>query len=35
MVPTVIMLNSDGTQAARIETALPAEEMDKYIRGLH
>ncbi len=35
MVPTVIMLNSDGTQAARIETTLPAEEMDKYIRGLH
>lgn len=35
MVPTVIMLNSDGTQAARIESAIPAEEMDKYIRGLH
>lgn len=34
MVPTVIMLNSDGTQAARIETALPEEEMDKYIREL-
>lgn len=35
MVPTVIMLNSDGTQAARIESAIPADEMDKYIKGLH
>jgi len=34
MVPTIIMLNSDGTQSARIETALPEEEMDKYIREL-
>lgn len=35
MVPTIIMLNSDGTQSARIESAIPAEEMDIYIRGLH
>ncbi len=35
MVPTLILLNSDGTQSARIESSIPAEEMDKYIRGLH
>ncbi len=35
MVPTLILLNSDGTQVARIESAIPADEMDKYIRGLH
>lgn len=34
MVPTIIMLNSDGTQSARIETALPSEQMDKYIKEL-
>lgn len=34
MVPTVIMLNSDGSQYMRIETAVPAEEMDEYIQGL-
>ncbi len=34
LVPTVIMLNSDGTQARRIEGALPADEMDECIKGL-
>lgn len=34
LVPTVIMLNSDGTQARRIEGAVPAEEMDECIKGL-
>lgn len=34
MVPTVIMLNSDGSQHMRVETAIPAEEMDSYIQGL-
>jgi len=34
MVPTIIMLNSDGSQYMRIETAIPAEQMDNYIQGL-
>lgn len=34
MVPTVIMLNSDGSQYMRVETTIPAEEMDSYIQGL-
>lgn len=34
LVPTVIMLNSDGTQYKRIESAIPKEEMEKYIKGL-
>ena len=34
LVPTVIMLNSDGTQARRIEGAIPAEEMDECVKGL-
>lgn len=35
MVPTIIMINSDGTQASRIETALPKDKMEKYIKELH
>ena len=35
MVPTIIMLNSDGTQASRIESALPKEQMEQYIKELH
>lgn len=34
LVPTVIMLNSDGTQYKRIESAIPKEEMEGYIKGL-
>lgn len=34
LVPTVIMLNSDGTQARRIEGAVSAEEMDDCVKGL-
>ena len=34
MVPTIIMLNSDGSQSSRIETALPKEQMEKYIKEL-
>jgi len=34
LVPTIIMLNSDGTQYKRIESSLPAAEMESYIKGL-
>lgn len=34
LVPTIIMLNSDGTQYKRIESAIPASEMETYIKGL-
>ena len=34
LVPTIIMLNSDGTQYKRIESALPKEQMEQYIKGL-
>lgn len=34
LVPTIIMLNSDGTQFKRIETAIPKDEMEQYIQGL-
>lgn len=34
LVPTIIMLNSDGTQYKRIESSLPKEQMEKYIKGL-
>lgn len=34
LVPTIIMLNSDGTQYKRIESSLPKEEMENYIKGL-
>ncbi len=35
LVPTVVMINSDGTVHKRIENAIPKEEMEKYIKGLH
>jgi thiol-disulfide isomerase/thioredoxin len=35
LVPTVIMINSDGTQSKRIESAIPKAEMEKYLQGLH
>ncbi len=34
LVPTVIMLNSDGTQSVRIEGAKSAEEFEECIKGL-
>ncbi len=34
LVPTIIMLNSDGSQYKRIESSLPKEQMEKYIKGL-
>lgn len=34
LVPTVIMLNSDGQQARRIEGAIPKEELEKYLQEL-
>lgn len=34
LVPTIIMLNSDGTQYKRIESSLPVEQMEQYIKGL-
>ena len=35
LVPTVVMINSDGTLHKRIETSIPTSEMEKYIEGLH
>lgn len=34
LVPTIIMLNSDGTQYKRIESAIPKEQMEAYIEEL-
>lgn len=34
LVPTIIMLNSDGTQYKRIESSLPKEQLEEYIKGL-
>ncbi len=34
LVPTIIMLNSDGTQYKRIESSIPAAELDRDIKGL-
>lgn len=34
LVPTIILLNSDGTQCKRIESALPKAQMEKYIKEL-
>jgi thiol:disulfide interchange protein len=34
LVPTIIMLNSDGTQYMRLETSVPKEKMEEYIKGL-
>lgn len=35
LVPTVIMFNSDGTLHKRIESAIPKEEMEGYIKELN
>ena len=35
LVPTVVMINSDGKVHKRIENSIPKEEMEKYIKGLH
>ena len=34
LVPTVVMINSDGTTAKRIEGAIAKEEYEKCIKGL-
>ncbi len=34
LVPTIIMLNSDGSQCKRIEGAIPKEQMEGYIKEL-
>ena len=34
LVPTVILLNSDGSQCKRIEGAIPKEKMEGYIKEL-
>ncbi len=34
LVPTIIMLNSDGTQYKRIESAIPKEQLEQCIQGL-
>lgn len=34
LVPTVILLNSDGTQYKRIESAIPKEKMEEFLKGL-
>ena len=35
LVPTVVMINSDGTIHKRIENSIPIEQMEEYIKGLH
>lgn len=34
LVPTIIMLNSDGTQYKRIESAIPKGQLEQCIQGL-
>ena len=34
LVPTIIMLNSEGKQVQRIEGAIPKDELEKYLQGL-
>ncbi len=34
LVPTIILLNSQGKQVKRIEGAIPKEQMDNYLKGL-
>lgn len=34
LVPTIIMLNSNGNQVKRIEGAIPKEELIQYMEGL-
>ena len=35
LVPTVVMINSDGSIHKRVENSIPKEEMEEYIKGLH
>ena len=35
LVPTVVMINSDGSIHKRIENSIPKDEMEEYIKGLH
>ncbi len=34
LVPTIILLNSQGAQVQRIEGAIPKEKMEKYLKEL-
>ena len=34
LVPTIVLLNSDGRQVKRIEGAIPKEQMDRYLQEL-
>ena len=34
LVPTIILLNSNGQQVRRIEGAIPQNQMDKYLQEL-
>lgn len=34
LVPTIILLDSNGNQVKRIEGAIPKEEMESYLEGL-
>lgn len=34
LVPTIVLLNSDGRRVKRIEGAIPKEQMDKYLQEL-
>ncbi len=34
LVPTIILLNSDGKQVKRIEGAIPKDEMENCLKGL-
>ena len=34
LVPTIILLNSNGSQVKRIEGAISKEQMDQYLPGL-
>lgn len=34
LVPTIILLDSNGKQVKRIEGAIPKEEMESYLEGL-
>ena len=34
LVPTIILLNSQGKQVKRLEGEVPKEQMDNYLKGL-
>ena len=34
LVPTIVLINSDGRQVKRIEGAIPKEQMDRYLQEL-